>query len=561
LSTFAIEVSEDYEGDGFLVFRKGRNVLYKEKFDPDNMTTVATIPLEVLESVDVGDTVVWGVVFDDRRKKDVESRFKVVNRPKADKRLARIARDKHLARQPAVVKAMVAANALENYRLYSEALVACLEVLQDHPTAVQPYQGIVTCLRRLESKDSRLWGLASQHVKGSGRARAGRTGITAFAPQSAQPVTPPTSGRGDVAARPDKPRAPGAGDGVTPGLRPVPKDGSTPSPSPTTPSSPDVPPAPGVNEGDLAARVLRTAEEADQARQKADAAQGQADQAAAKAAEAEALAQAARRKAEEADDAARKAQQDFDEDPSAENAEALNAARKAREDADAHAGATRHEAEQARKEANAAETEAKRRNREADGLEAEARDAKRAAEEAGLDIPKPAPSAVKDPKRELDRTRAEADRLGQEYEGLKTGVAEAQHEVDRLETLLSENPDDGIVQQELQDAQAKLGQIEKEAARVREKYVEALGNLATKQSKVQPGTQKPADLKGLEQAVHAAETALAEADQKVHGLSKSLEEDPGNGDLVKEHEAAVEAREKARAALDGALEAYEAALE
>ena len=44
-------------------------------------------------------------------------------------------------------------------------------------------------------------------------------------------------------------------------------------------------------------------------------------------------------------------------------------------------------------------------------------------------------------------------------------------------------------------------------------------------------------------------------------LSKSLEEDPGNGDLVKEHEAAVEAREKARAALDGALKAYEAALE
>ncbi|MDF1702436.1 MAG: PEGA domain-containing protein [Planctomycetota bacterium] len=172
LVNYAVEADETYEGDATLEFRHGRKVLYREAFNPESVTTIRPIPAEVLEHIKVGTKLTWGLYFEDSRR-PVKTSFKVVQRPKAERQLDRLAKSRHMLRQPKITQEIMAATVLENNRLYTEALVSNLKIAADHPHSTQPSRGIITTLRRLDAEDSELFAFVSPHVSGKG----GRSGF------------------------------------------------------------------------------------------------------------------------------------------------------------------------------------------------------------------------------------------------------------------------------------------------------------------------------------------------------------------------------------------------
>jgi hypothetical protein len=240
LVNFALEVDESYADDATLEFRRGRTVLHRETFHPQTLTTIRPLPPEVLEAVKVGTTITWGLYYEDARR-PVTTRFKVVKRPNAGRQLARMKTSRHIQRQPAITRELLAATILENNRLYSEALVANLKIAAAHPQSIQPFRGIVTTLRRLDADDSELFALVAPQVAGKGghtglqradpRGGGAGLGLGAWSPvqpgalppspgtsvpvapgshgPAAQGVTPPTSGDAPGSATPS-PEQPGA---------------------------------------------------------------------------------------------------------------------------------------------------------------------------------------------------------------------------------------------------------------------------------------------------------------------------------------------------------------
>ncbi len=241
LSTFAIEVSVEYQSDATLEYRLGRKVLFSEPFTPESMTTVREVPLQVRDVIKRNKKVTWGLYFEDSRR-PLTASFRVVNRPKAEKQLTKLFDRKHIQRQPVVVRRVLAAKILENNRLYTEALVENLRIAADNPTSTLSYQGIVTTLRRLDGKDSELWATIAPLVGGAGKMRpkvAGRPSGAAPSGHMGGPLsgwTPPAA----TGANPSGQIASGGPSGMQPsggsGL-PVPP-GATPSPGGTEPASP-----------------------------------------------------------------------------------------------------------------------------------------------------------------------------------------------------------------------------------------------------------------------------------------------------------------------------------
>ncbi len=235
LVNFAIEADESYEGDASLEFRSGRKVLYREAFSPKSITSVRPLPAEVLEKIKVNSKITWGLYFEDSRR-PIKTTFKVVRRPNAERQLQRLSTSRHMQRQPVITRAIARAVVLENNRLYSEALVANLQIANDHPQSSQPFRGIVTTLRRLEAEGSELFATVSPHVRGKGvsgiSARGNGLGISAWAPVqsgalptpadvtpsgTAKPMAPggagltPSGGTQDATPQPDSPDAAAAG--------------------------------------------------------------------------------------------------------------------------------------------------------------------------------------------------------------------------------------------------------------------------------------------------------------------------------------------------------------
>jgi len=98
LSVFALEVGIDYEDDGRLEFRLGSEVLHSEPFVPDRVLTTSSLPESVLERVEGGDRLVWGVVFEDESR-SVTVEVHVDGDGEVTRDLAALARDPRFARQ------------------------------------------------------------------------------------------------------------------------------------------------------------------------------------------------------------------------------------------------------------------------------------------------------------------------------------------------------------------------------------------------------------------------------------------------------------------------------
>ncbi|MDJ0974552.1 MAG: hypothetical protein QNJ98_08850 [Planctomycetota bacterium] len=189
LQTFRIDVGDEYEDDGTLEFRIGKKVLYSEPFAPEDTVTVAAIPQSVLDALKRGKTVKWGVFYEGRKKRDSVSRtFKLVDGKKASKRLKKMEGSKHFQRQIPLTRELLRTQVLEDHRLYSEALVQYLGILQVWPDSIQPFRGIVMCCRRMDLKETPLFTIASTFVRGKGSKTSSqykpRPGATPNTPQA-----------------------------------------------------------------------------------------------------------------------------------------------------------------------------------------------------------------------------------------------------------------------------------------------------------------------------------------------------------------------------------------
>ncbi len=233
LKTYAIEVSESYDGSATLEFHQGRDVLYSAPFEPKSLTTVAYLPPEVLERVDVGDRLTWGLYYE-KGPKPLTAEVKAIRHPRADRKLDWIRTDDRLKDETPVARRLLMAQTLENYRLYSEALVMYLQIAEEEPALTQSFRGLVTTLRRLDAGDSRLMSIASRFVGG----RGGRTGRPSPLGQSGSPdlagnpipVLPPPAPPTPAQSGPDTPRGAAPKD-ATPA--PEPQPGTTPTPAPS----------------------------------------------------------------------------------------------------------------------------------------------------------------------------------------------------------------------------------------------------------------------------------------------------------------------------------------
>jgi len=353
LVNYAIEADETYGGDGALEFRHGRKVLYREAFNPESVTTVRSIPAEVLEHVKVGRTITWGIYFEDQRR-PITAKFRIVQRPKAERRLEKLRNSRHMQRQPLITRQIMAATVLENNRLYTEALVANLKVAADHPSSTQPYRGIVTTLRRLDAEHSELFAFVSPFVGGKGgHAGISKPGVTAqngnvLGLRAWSPA--PTATAPTVAVAPTTGSATGSGMQSGPHGQGVTPSGSSADGTPegTEPAAATEVPTTQAAEQVAMLNVVR--EQSAQADEAGRRAQEVADHAQADAMTAEAAAAAAEEAAGAAEanaTAAREAVEQADE-PTREQQEAMAQAGMAAEEAREAANSAREAADQAR---------------------------------------------------------------------------------------------------------------------------------------------------------------------------------------------------------------------
>ncbi len=429
LINYAIEADETYEGDGTLEFRHGRKVLYRESFTPETITTVRAMPAAVLERVKVGTKITWGIYYEDRRK-PVKTTFRVVNRLKADRQLAKLESSRHMARQPEITKACMRATILENNRLYTEALVKNLEIAASYPESTQPYRGIVTTLRRLDGKRSELWAFVTPHVGGKGghagggisaRSQASSTGITAWLPKSDPTFESPAAGEQGATTEP-----------MTPGNAGVaPPEQDLTSKDETTPAEPgETVPTERVDEAAVAEMQKQIT---DMERQASDLAT-QAQNASTQAAESQQAAEAAEQSAQEAEAAASAAREAVEQaaEPTREQQEEMAKTGAAAEEA-------REAADKARQAAATAQEQADRAEHAAQEHAQNVAEMKRALDAARGIAP--------DAERDTTPAAPDAETLGRNYEAAKqtaetakTAWDDAKKQLEAAEAAHQANP-------------------------------------------------------------------------------------------------------------------------
>jgi hypothetical protein len=186
LKTYRIDVTEEYEGDGFLVWKRGREVVARQPFLPEGFATVGLVPEEVIEAAKKGQTWTFGVEYENKRKKAALVKFKIVDGRKYAARAAKLERRKFFQRQPPLVQESLRNGIFQVSKLHSEGLVHMLGVAHRNPASTMPFKDIVTNARRLGLQDTPLFIEASRYVTGrGGRGKGG--GGTGANPSTALP--------------------------------------------------------------------------------------------------------------------------------------------------------------------------------------------------------------------------------------------------------------------------------------------------------------------------------------------------------------------------------------
>ncbi|MDA1194416.1 MAG: PEGA domain-containing protein [Planctomycetota bacterium] len=194
LATWRLEIGSDYEDDGFLVFKKGKDTLHREPFLAQSMVTEGALPATVIEALKRGATITWGVEFEDKRKKDVLASFKVVDGKPLDRKLDKLMDRSVFRRADDLERELAKIELKRNYRFYTEALTDAMSVLNTWPETQLADKVIVDSLQRLDLKESMLYVAIMSRVGSSGREGAKAKAAAGGAKGAA-------SGLGDVSTR------------------------------------------------------------------------------------------------------------------------------------------------------------------------------------------------------------------------------------------------------------------------------------------------------------------------------------------------------------------------
>ncbi|MDJ0521881.1 MAG: PEGA domain-containing protein [Planctomycetota bacterium] len=180
LGTYRIEVTPAYEDDGYIVFKKGKNELHREKFEAQDLITEKALPASVVEAMKAGGSYSWGIYYDSKRKKPDVAKFKLATKSKErafDKKLTKIKKRKSYQRLDPVMKAMANVDLLRNSRYYSEALSFSMSMVNTWPDTQMPFKSIAFCLERLKLKDTALYEAVGESLRGSGRFSPKKSGF------------------------------------------------------------------------------------------------------------------------------------------------------------------------------------------------------------------------------------------------------------------------------------------------------------------------------------------------------------------------------------------------
>lgn len=155
LNKFRIDVGVEFEAEGTLEFRKGSKVLYSAAFDPEELTTVAPIPAEVVEILEKkGGTVTWG--FYPKKGKAITEKFKVVKRDASlAKRLESM--DKRMASQPEVVQHQLRAQLYLNKKYFVAAMNEAQLAIEKAESAPQAVAILTAAARRMKLTKTPIW--------------------------------------------------------------------------------------------------------------------------------------------------------------------------------------------------------------------------------------------------------------------------------------------------------------------------------------------------------------------------------------------------------------------
>lgn len=218
LRTYRIDVSPAFEGKAMLRFLDGKKVLFEAPFDPATVTTVGQIPATVYEGLKVGDSVKWGVFFEDKKKSPITADFKIVDKASATKRLARADSDRNVS---PLLRDLARAQTMIDNELLTEAVQVYAELAAEDNTLVLPYRPMADCLQRLHLQKTPLY----------------RDALARSANSVASRRVPAGRGPGDSDI---PPRGGFGGKGAPVGPQPKPVPTPIPAPDPTPTPTPDV---------------------------------------------------------------------------------------------------------------------------------------------------------------------------------------------------------------------------------------------------------------------------------------------------------------------------------
>ncbi|MDH3591167.1 MAG: PEGA domain-containing protein [Planctomycetota bacterium] len=158
LNEYRIDVGEEFETAGKLVFKRGSKMLFETAFDPEDLSTIGGIPEEVLKAVKPGTHVTWGFVPE--KGKATTARFKVVrNDARLIKRMDRL--EERMEGQPEVTLCQMRAQLYLNKKLYLAAYFEgrrALDLAEDDD--IPPSQALAvmqSAARRMNLKKTPLW--------------------------------------------------------------------------------------------------------------------------------------------------------------------------------------------------------------------------------------------------------------------------------------------------------------------------------------------------------------------------------------------------------------------
>lgn len=266
LRTWRLEVDrEAFEKGGYLEFRQGKKVLYKDAtpFDPGSSRFCeGAVPAAVVKALKAGETVTWGLFYPDAKELNAVATFKVVNKPQVAKQVEKLELNRLNARQSPEIKALARNQVLVNNSLFSEALLGSMNLASTgkmtDPHVGEAFYKIVECMRRLDLEEAPLYEAAKSlatakgpnmaspngNAFGGGAAGGGRSGLSFDWVQGdrkelqADPNGDPTPAVKEMAKDTEQNDGSGSGTASGPTEQGGTADGPTATPDPTDPVTP-----------------------------------------------------------------------------------------------------------------------------------------------------------------------------------------------------------------------------------------------------------------------------------------------------------------------------------